>query len=351
MTEQPSNTPPPPLRGALLLGSVWMLGVRWALRLLGAINIAIIARLLTPEDFGVVAMATAVVGLSKVFFELGVDFALIQKVDARTEHFNAAWSIRLLQAIALAATLVLIGPFVESYYNDPRVVPILGVLALSVLVQGLTNIGVVSFRKDLNFHKEFHFLVWSKFLSVGATIIIAFALRSYWALVIGILLGNFIQCVLSYLLHPFRPKISFAAAGDIWSFSKWMVVLQISDYVTLKFDRILIGGLVTPARLGHYTIGTELAQMATTELVSPVSRALVPGLAKLQSHPQRLRAAYLKTLAATALVTLPIAAASRLSRRNSCPSRSETNGTKRYRSYKFPASISCSQPWRAARKI
>lgn len=282
-----------------------MVGLRWSLRLLGAVNIAILARLLTPSDFGVVAMATAVVGLSKVFFEFGVDYALIRKNDATEDHFHAAWSIRLLQSFALATVLVVASPYAAAHFDDPRVTSLLWVLAGGVIVQGLSNIGVISFRKELEFDKEFRFLVLSKFLSIGLTITIAFILRSYWALVIGIVAANTIECLLSYRFHPFRPRFSMAAAGDIWSFSKWMMVLHFSNYLTSRFDRMLLGGLVPAGRLGHYTMGIELSQMAATELVAPVSRAIVPGLAKLQVDPKRLRTAFLKTLGATAIVTIP----------------------------------------------
>ena len=112
-----------------------MVGLRWSLRLLGAVNIAILARLLTPSDFGVVAMATAVVGLSKVFFEFGVDYALIRKNDATEDHFHAAWSIRLLQSFALATVLVVAAPYAAAHFDDPRVPSLLWVLAGGVIIQ------------------------------------------------------------------------------------------------------------------------------------------------------------------------------------------------------------------------
>ena len=307
MPEQKPNAAPPPLRNILLAGSLWMIGLRWVLRLLGVANIAILARLLTPGDFGVVAMATAVVGFSRVFFELGVDYALIRKNDATAMHFNAAWTIRLIQSICLAYLLIFIAPYASTYYEDPRVVPLLGVLAVSIVVQGLTNIGIVTFRKDLEFEKEFKFMVVSKLVSTAVTIAMALTLRSYWALVLGILAAYIIECSLSYAFHAFRPRLTLESGSEIWSFSKWIVILHILNYVTLRFDRILIGGLVPAARLGQYTMGVEVSQMATTELIAPISRAIVPGLAKLQSDAKRLRAAFLKTVGATTIVAFPAA--------------------------------------------
>ncbi len=304
IAKKPETTPP--LRNILLSGSAWMVAVRWVVRGLGAVNVVVLARLLTPEDFGVVAMATAVVGLSRVFFELGVDYALIRNADATDSDFHAAWSIRLLQSIAVAAVLVLVAPYAVLYYDDHRVAPLLWVLAVSVIIQGLTNIGIVSFRKDLEFDKEFKYLVVAKVLSIGITISLALVLRSYWALVLGILAAYVVECVLSYFFHPFRPKLRFTGARAIWSFSKWVAVLQTANYLSANFDRLLLGGLLAPGRLGHYTVGVELSQMAATEITAPISRAIVPGLAKLQTDPKRLRTAFLKSLGATAIVTVPV---------------------------------------------
>ncbi len=286
-------------------GSIWMVSLRWALRLLGVVNIAILARLLTPEDFGLVAMATAIVALTRVFFELGVDYALIRKADATSEHFDAAWTIRLVQCLCLSLFLLIISPHAAEYYSEPSIVDMLRVLAVGAIFQGLSNIGIVSFRKELEFGKEFRFAVVTKAVSIGTTIALAFTLRTYWALIFGILTANVVECVFSYLFHSYRPKVNFRSAGEIWSFSKWMITLQIANYFSSKFDRVLLGGAVPAAQLGHYTIGIEISQMTTSELVAPVSRALVPGLAKLQHVPKRLRTAFLKTLGATAIVTLP----------------------------------------------
>ncbi len=302
----PTASAPPPLRDTLVSGSIWMIALKWVLRLLGAINIAILARLLTPEDFGVVAMATVIVGLSKVFFELGVDYALIRDPNASVDDFHSAWTIRLLQSIALAGCLCLVAPFAENYYQDDRVAVILYILAVGIVVQGLTNIGIVSFRKELQFGREFKFLVSSKLLSTASAIALAFYFRSYWALVLGTVFANVIECSLSYVFHSFRPRLELTTWRKIWSFSKWILVLQVSNYFMAKFDRLLLGNAVPADQLGHYTVGIEISQMATTEVVAPVSRALVPGFAKLQVDEERLRKAYLQTLGATAILVMPL---------------------------------------------
>ena len=149
---------PPPLRRTLIVGSLWMVGLRWAVKLFGLVNTMILARLLVPEDFGLTAMAMAVVAIVSVLFEFGVDYALIQKADATRDHFNAAWTIRLIQASLAALLVVACAPLAAAFYGEPRVVGIMFVLGGATLLRGFANIGVVAFRKELEFHKEFRFL-------------------------------------------------------------------------------------------------------------------------------------------------------------------------------------------------
>ncbi len=296
---------PPPLRRTLIVGSLWMVGLRWAVKLFGLVNTMILARLLVPEDFGLTAMAMAVVAIVSVLFEFGVDYALIQKADATRDHFNAAWTIRLIQASLAALLVVACAPLAAAFYGEPRVVGIMFVLGGATLLRGFANIGVVAFRKELEFHKEFRFLFSAKLISVVGTVALALALRSYWALVIGIALSYLVEVVLSYVMHPFRPKLSLGQGPEIWSFSKWMVVVWVSTHVAWRLDRIVLGALAPPQAVGFYAIGTEIAELPGAEVIAPISRSLVPGFAKLKSDRKRLNAAYLKSVGAAALIGLP----------------------------------------------
>ena len=109
------------------------------------------------------------------------------------------------------------------------------------------------------------------------------------ALVLGALTASVVRVAASYALHPYRPRLSLAAARDIWSFSQWVLVNQMADYLSFKVDRFFIGGFTVPRVVGLYTVGGDLAEMPSAEIVAPLSRSLVPGFAKLQQHTERLR--------------------------------------------------------------
>lgn len=301
----PSGTSPPPLRGQLIRGAAWMVATKWGVRLLGIVSTFILARLLEPEDFGLAAMTMVLVASVNILFEFGVDYAVITSSSADRATLDTGWTLRLLQALGAGATMLALIPFAGLIYDDKRVVPILLVVAIASMVRGSANIGVVLFRRELEFRREFTYELLTKVAAMFATLALALWLRNYWALVIGIVVSYVAEVVFSYVMHPYRPRFSLVAFSSIWSFSKWMLATHIGNHIATRIDRVFVGALGGPQVVGHYSIGGEVANMAGPEITAPVSRALIPGFAKLRDEPARLDQAYLKSLAAAALVGAP----------------------------------------------
>ena len=295
------------LRRALIGGTIWMVAARWGGRLIGMVSTIILARLLVPEDFGLVAMAMIVVGLVEVLFAYGVDTALIQNPRAGKDHFDTAWTIRIIQGGLVTGLLFLVAPLASAYFKEPRVADVLRVLCVAIVVNSVSNVGVIQFRKDLNFSKEFQFAMIGRVINFVATIGMAFALRNFWALVLGQLIGSVLGCIQSYVMHPYRPRLSVKAAREIWSFSQWMLLVNISNYALGKVDEIVVGGQGNGTIMGIYSVSSEVAELPTTELAFPLARALLPGYALLKDDPGRLNQAFLNVLGFVSTVTVPAA--------------------------------------------
>jgi O-antigen/teichoic acid export membrane protein len=290
----------------MIKGSAWMVAMRWAVQGIGLVSTMILARVLVPSDFGIVAMGMLVVGLLEVFSSLGVDIALIRNQNATRAHYDTAWTFRLLQGALIAVIIAASAPFAADYFGDERVIPVIQILSLGVFLDGLENIGVVAFRKDLDFGKEFRFGVFKKLLVFAVTVPFALALRNYWALVIGIVSGRALGVALSYLMHAYRPRPSLEAARELWSFSQWMLALNVATYAQNKIDEFVVGGMKDTSQMGTYNVASELALLPNSVLISPLSRALIPGYAKLLGEQERLTAAFLNVLAMIAFLAIPV---------------------------------------------
>jgi len=296
------------LQGRILRGATWSIAMRWAVRGIGLVSTVILARLLMPADFGIVAMGMIAVGLSDVLFDFGVTTYLIRKPDADDEDFHTAWSLRLLQGLAATALLLATTPFAVAYFSEPRLHPVLLWLALLPLVRALENIGIVLFQKQLELHRDFLFFVYKKLASFTLTVTLATILRNHWALVAGALGGSGLGVLLSYRMQGFRPRFRLTRVRSMLSFSSWLLLRNIGLYAQTRLDRFIVGERFGSTGLGIYTVASEISEMPTSELLAPLGRALLPGLSMIQHDRERLRRAFRKAFGVVATVAIPAGA-------------------------------------------
>jgi O-antigen/teichoic acid export membrane protein len=296
------------MAGGMFNSAVIVVAMRWTDRLVGLISTLVLARLLVPDDFGIVAMASLTVGLVDALLDIGVAAALIHKRGFDQDDFSTAWTIRLIQSALVALIIALAAPFVADYFNDVRVKPVLWLMACTFMLQGLENIGIVSFQKEMKFNRDFQFFFVRRVSGVLVTVVLAFWTRSYWALPIGSLVGKLTGVWLSYAMHSFRPKFTLLRLRTLWSFSQWMLVRSVGIYVDGRFDRLLIGGRADAAVMGAYTLADEIAAMPSTELLAPIGRVLFPALVDARERPAQMRQIYLLALALQAMLAIPAAA-------------------------------------------
>jgi PST family polysaccharide transporter len=179
------------------------------------------------------------------------------------------------------------------------------VLSVSYLLGAFGNVGVVAFRKELDFKKEFNFIFGRRIVTFAATIACAYLLRSYWALLIGITLGRLVGLVMSYTMNSYRPRFSLAAAGELFHFSKWMLVNNGLQFILRDGCTFVIGRVYGAASLGIYSVSYEISNLPSTELVAPINRVTLPGFAKIGDRAE-IGVAYLRLLGIISLVILPV---------------------------------------------
>jgi len=287
-------------------GAALTVAMRWTDRLIGIASTLILARLLTPADFGVVAMASLVVSLIDTLFDLGVNAALVQKQSTDRNDFDAAWTLRLAQSALAAVVIGVAGaPLAADYFRDPRVEAVLWVMAATVLAGGFENIGIVALQKNMEFGREFRFLFFRRLAGFVVTIALALWLHSYWAMVVGALVGRLSGVGLSYVMHAFRPRLSIQRLRAIWSFSQWMLVRNLGSYGALQVDKLVLGRRTNAAALGTYNLADDVAALPVSELLAPIGRVLFPAFVRIAQQPEELRRAFTLALGVQTLVALP----------------------------------------------
>jgi O-antigen/teichoic acid export membrane protein len=292
----------------MLRGAAWMVGMRWALRGIGLVSTIILARLLSPTDFGVIAMAMAFIGFLEVLLETGIDQTVIRLSKPERADYDGAWTLQVMIGVALTVLIFVAAPFVASFFREPALELAVQVLSLRAIGLGLVNIGIVDFRRELDFAKEFRFTVYEKLISFVVVIAAAVLLRSYWALIIGMVLTPWLRVLLSYTMQPYRPRPSVAKLGELWRFTRWLVLTNGIDFFRRKFDQFVLARTAGTAPMANYYIAQDVAVTPTLEILWPIGRALLPTYAKLADRPAEAGRAYLATIALAALLAMPIGA-------------------------------------------
>ena len=283
-----------------------MIAVRLADRAIGLVSLAILARLLVPQDFGLVALAVSFIAVISAFAQIGVEVALIQDQRAERRHYDSAWTINVITGCLLSLLFIGLASAAAAFFSEPRVESTIWWLAAANVVRSFENIGVVDFRKKLEFHREFNFLFSVRCISAVVTVILAYLWRDYTALVAGSLVQAAVRVGLSYTMSAYRPSFSLAGFASIFHFSKWMMVQGAIDVLGGQASALVIGRMASAEAVAHYSVASEIANLATTELMAPVRRALFPGFARIGNDSGSLRRALLNSFAVIVLVGLPV---------------------------------------------
>jgi lipopolysaccharide exporter len=302
MTERPHS-----VRRRMAHGAGWMLLQRLAVRCIGLVSTIVLARLLVPGDFGIVALATGFQGVIESFAELGFDLALIQRQTSERAAYDTTWTLCVIRGVLIAVALLALADMVAGYYGDPRLAPLMRWLALGAVIAGLQNVGMVEFQRDLRFDVEFRLMVWSKIGAFVVTILLAVWRRDYWALIAGIIVAKLVSLVMSYVLHSYRPRLSLAGAGNFLHFATWLSLNNIMSGIKGRLDTFVIGKLAGASLLGIYSVGYEISNLVASELMWPVSRVVFSGFARMAAHRGDLAKGFLDLLGMLFLVGTPAA--------------------------------------------
>ena len=297
--------PPTPLLSALARGSGWIVGGTYAARALGLVSTLVVARLLTPEDFGVFAVGLVFLQMLVGFTEVGLNLAVVRFRDASDAEMDTLFTLSLLRGVLLAALMAAAGPVMAALYGDARLVSVFLGLAVVPLLTGLINPRFYEFERAGDFSREFVVVLASKLGSVAMTIGLALLLGSYWAIIAGQIAAAMMQAALSYALRPTAPRLTLAAFARVFGFTGWITAVAIFAALNNKLDAMIFGKLIGKPAAGQLYVGSQLAELPTRDVSVPLARALFPSLSARQGDPEAVRLAYLRGCEVLGAVALP----------------------------------------------
>ncbi|MBI4302315.1 MAG: lipopolysaccharide biosynthesis protein [Chloroflexi bacterium] len=295
------------LRQRATRSAFWILAARAADQLFNMVRILVLARLLSPNDFGLMGIALLTLSALDAFSQTGFNTALIQKKGEVKDYLDTAFTLLFLRGAVLFALLFIAAPYLAAFFDAPQATTIIRVIGLSLFAQGLTNIGIIYFQKELEFNKQFAYQASGTLAVMIVGIGAAVTLRSVWALVLGQLAANLVRLVASYILHPYRPHLRLATgkAKELYNFGKWVFFESVLGYLHNQGDQALVGKILGVASLGFYQLALRIS-LLLVEIDNVAATVAFPLFARMQDDTGRLRETYLRALQLAAFVSFPL---------------------------------------------
>lgn len=288
-------------------GAKWTAINRISVRLIGFVSTIILARLLTPHDFGLVALGMVFISLLTLLGSFDFETVLIQHPSPSAEHYHTAWTLNAVYFSLAAIGLIITAPYLSDFYAVPQLSNIIYVLAAGFLAKGLASVKIIDFQKHFKFHYDTLLRTSVKLVGFVATITSAFILRNYWSLLIGILATQATYLVLSYILAPYKPRPTLIHTRELFSFSGWLMFANLISFVNTKSVELIVGKVLGTVPLGIYTVSDSSAGMATQELTATVNRAAYPGYAKISESRSELKSVALRIIGVISTIAFPAA--------------------------------------------
>ena len=287
-------------------GAAWVGSTRILVRLLGLCSTFVLARLLVPEDFGLVAIVTGIVGLLETFSELGFNQALIRFKDADDDDYATVWTLNLVRGAIISIILIFLSYPLSLGLDDNRLVLLFIVTASLPLISGLENPYLMVFEKKLQFDVLFRLMVITKIAGVVTTIGLAFLWRTYWVLIAGMIISAGMRTCLTYYYAPGKVKITVKSWHKLFGFSGWLAGAQMLRAIGNRLDPLILASFATPHIVGILHIAREMSSMAFMEIAGPLVRVMFPALSEVSESSTEFIANYKQATIGTFMLLSPV---------------------------------------------
>jgi len=293
--------------GNVIKGASWMSGFRIFTRALSFLKMAVLARVLTPSQFGIFGIATLVLMLLEMLTETGINIILIQSKNKIDEYISSAWIVSIIRGIFISLCIILSTSFITSFFNAPEAFNILLLISAIPFIRGFINPAEVKLQKDLKFHYEFWFRTSIFTFDVIVTLILVVLTRSVYGLVWGLMAGALLEVAISFILIRPLPKLNVRKNyfKEIFHKGKWVTAYGFFNYIAQQGGNIVVGRVMGASALGIYGIAYNISTLPISEITDVISKVVFPVYAKIAGDIQRLKSAFIKsTLVIASLTTI-----------------------------------------------
>jgi len=277
---------------------------------LSFLKIFILARLLSPEQFGLFSLIMIALGTTESITQTGVNITILQSKQPIKYFLDTAFVIAIIRGFIIGSLMIVMGYLMSHYYNEPSLFPMIAVVSLVPIIKGFINPAIVSWQKNFEFAKDSFYSSLRLTIEIVAQIALAFLMHSVWALVFGVIVGAIFEVCLSFIMLQEKPIFHYikSRGSAIFKNARWLSLGSLLSYLNDNIDDFLLGKIVGTHRLGIYHNAYSLSHKVNYELSKSAYHGIMPIFSKMtQNHEDsRLKKAFYKSFVSTLLIVFLI---------------------------------------------
>lgn len=296
------------LKERVVKGAIWKLAEKFGMNLMQIVIQIVLARLLLPEDYGIIGLLAIFISISDVFLLQGFTTALIQKKDADEVDFSSVFFANIIMSLVIYAVLFAIAPLVSDFYNLPQLNAIMRVLSLNIIIGAFCAVHNAIISRNLEFKLSFVRNVANTATQGIVGIFMACNGFGVWSLVISKIAGTFVGMLLLCVTVNWKPKMLFSAGriSSLFSYSSRILGTNLLNTIFNNIHSMVIGKFFLPADVGFYQRGQQIPQVAMTAIDGSLNEVLYPTLSILQNDLSKLKDALRRSMKTSMYIVLPM---------------------------------------------
>ena len=298
------------LKKKTLMGLIWQYAEKCGTQVVNFVVSVILARLLTPADYGLIGLITVFISIALVFARSGMGQALVQKKDANDEDFSTVFYFSLAVSVAMYAILFLFSPLIANSYNEPELIPIIRVLGVTIIIGAVYSVQQAKVQREMDFKKFFYATLVGTLLSAVVGIVLAYSGYGVWALVWQQISCQLINILVLFFSVKWRPKLifSFSKMWGLFNYSWKLLVSGLIDTAYNNMYSLIIGFRYSPSDLGYYNRGKQYPMLIIENVNGSINSVIFPVLSKMQDEKERFKATVRRSMKTSTYIIFPLMA-------------------------------------------
>lgn len=262
----------------------WAFGLRITEHGLIFVKLIILARLLTPADFGLFGIAMLTIAMLETISATGFSIALIQKRESIRDYLDTVWVVNLIRGSLITLIMVICSPYVGLFFEEPAVIDLVIVISFVPLLRGFSNPAVIFFQKEMDFRKDSIYRIPGLFTDIIISISLAFLFNTVWALILGAIAREAVLLIVSFIIHPQKPALQFNKSQfkELYNYGKWINRTNIVYFISVNGDDILVGKFLGNTALGFYQVAYRITSLLVNDISNILERVSLPAYSNLQ---------------------------------------------------------------------